>query len=237
MTNIAVIDDDVRMLNNIRNILSEMLEDAGDVQIDYFQSGKEFLEMLDASRYQILVSDIDMPGMNGIEAGKKAREKYPMINIIFLTAYVEYAIESYRMDAHQYILKSEIQDRLPVVLNKLIESIRKSRKNYCYIGSDTQKKKVFYDDIIRISKVKSAKYVCYVTCEREYFERNSMDNVLKMLNSAEFILVDRSCAVNLRHIIKIRDTVIYLSNKDTIEASRARIGKVKECFNRYWREN
>ena len=85
--------------------------------------------------------------MNGIEMIKKAKEINSEMYIIFLTAYVEYAIESYRMEAYQYILKEELSNRLPEVLDKLIKSINKRKIRYSYIGSESQKIKICYDEI------------------------------------------------------------------------------------------
>ena len=106
MIGIAIVDDDKCTLEAAKQILLDITADYEYVQIDTFQSAACFLETLGMHRYQILVSDIDMPGINGIELCKKVREKYLDIYIVFLTAYVEFAIDSYRMDAYQYILKS-----------------------------------------------------------------------------------------------------------------------------------
>ena len=63
-----------------------------------------------------------------------------------------------------------------------------------------------------------------------------MENVFEKLKSDEFIMVDRGSIVNLRHIMKVRDNIIYLSNGDTVEASYARIKNVKESIWKYWEE-
>lgn len=236
MINIAIVDNKKSVLENISGILSDMRGESDDIHIDTYEKAKDFLSAFETVRYQILISDVDMPEMNGIEMGKKARDCDPNIYIIFLTAYVEYAIESYRMEAYQYILKEDVDKRLPEIMDRLLGIVRKHSVKYCYIGSDTRKVKMCQDDIILIRKAKGTKYTSFFTVEGEVRERTSMENVFEKLKSDEFIMVDRGSIVNLRHIMKVRDNIIYLSNGDTVEASYARIKNVKESIWKYWEE-
>ena len=76
----------------------------------------------------------------------------------------------------------------------------------------------------------------FCTTEGEIRERTSIEKVLEKLGSDEFIVVERGSVVNLRHIMKVRNNTIYLNNGDTVEASHARIKKVKENIRKYWEE-
>ena len=236
LINIAIVDNEKSVLENIRGILLNLSGEFKDVHIDTYEKAEDFLVAFETIRYQILISDVDMPEINSIEMGKKARDRDPNIYIIFLTAYVEYAIESYRMEAYQYILKEDVEERLPEIMERLIEIVRNHSIKYCYIGSETQRVKMCQDDIIYIQKAKGTKYTSFFTVKGEVRERISIENVLEKLMSDEFVIVDRSSVVNLRHIMKVRDNVIYLSNGDAVEASHARIKKVKENIRKYWEE-
>ena len=72
-------DNEKSVLENIHGILLNMLGESKDVHIDTYEKAKDFLSAFETVRYQILISDVDMPEMNGIEMGKKARERdmYP----------------------------------------------------------------------------------------------------------------------------------------------------------------
>lgn len=236
MIGIAVVDDERQMLEEAKRILSDMASKYENVIIDDFEKSEDFLDTVTAYKYQILITDIDMPGVNGIELCERAREICPGIYVVFLTAYVEYAIDSYRMDAYQYILKSEMHSRFPEVLGKLLALVSKSQKSYCYIGTDGQKQRVLYCDIICIAKGKRSKYVDYKLTNGELSERNSMEKVLKKLDHNEFLLVERGCIVNLRHVVNIQDNTLILSNKQTVDVSSRRVKLVKEGMSRYWRD-
>lgn len=236
LINIAIVDNEKGVLENIRGILLDMLGDSKDIHIDMYEKAKDFLAAFEKTRYQILISDVDMPEMNGIEMGKKARERDPNIYIVFLTAYMEYAVESYRMEAYQYILKGDIEKRLPEVMGRLLDIVRKHSIKYCYIGADTQRVKMCEDDIIHILKAKGTKYTRFFTVEGEVRERIGIEKAFEKLDNDEFIMVDRGSVVNFRHIMKVKDNIIYLSNGNTVEASYARIKRVKENIRKYWEE-
>jgi DNA-binding LytR/AlgR family response regulator len=234
MIYIAIIDNEKEILKKIEKTIMQIINK--NVKIYFFTSANSFLTELEKTKFQIVISDISMPEMNGIEMIKKAKEINSEMYIIFLTAYVEYAIESYRMEAYQYILKEELSNRLPEVLDKLIKSINKRKIRYCYIGSESQKIKICYDEIVSIRKEKGAKYVSVLTTEGICRERSSIEKMLMCLNGEEFVMVERGCAINLRHVKKIKGNFIYLNTSEVVEVSHARIKEVKMKLREYWRE-
>ena len=236
MINISIIDDDRAILEQMQKIVSDAAGCGDGISIAGYERPDAFLEENEKRKCQILVSDIDMPGMSGLEAAKRAREMNPRMFIVFVTAYMQYAIESYRMDAFQYVLKSELSDRLPGILRKLTEMIEKDRKRYCFIGTESNRKKVFYDDIIWLKKEKNAKYVTYILENERYTERESLESAVEKLDNGAFVIVERGCAVNLKHVMRLTDCALQLSNQDTVAISRARMAGVKEKLHRFWGE-
>lgn len=236
LINISIVDDDSTALKLMQRCVGEALSDREGVSVAGYQQPDVFLKEMNKRKCHILISDIDMPGMSGLEVAKKVKEINPRVFIIFVTAYMQYAIESYRMDAFQYVLKSELEERLPEILYRLADMIGRDRKNYCLIGTESQKKKVLYDDIIWIRKEKNAKYVTYIMETENYSERISLENAVGRLENPAFVIVERGCAVNLRHVMRLKDCTLYLSNQDTVIISRARIAGVKEKLHRFWGE-
>ena len=236
MINISIIDDDRAMLNLMQKIVREAAGTGNGISIAGYERPDVFLKGNEKRKCQILISDIDMPGMSGLEAAKRAREMNPRMFIVFVTAYMQYAIESYRMDAFQYVLKSELSDRLPGILRKLTEMIEKDKKSYGFIGTESNRKKVFYDDIIWLKKEKNAKYVTYILKNGRYTERESLESAVEKLDNGAFVMVERGCAVNLKHVMRLTDCALQLSNQDTVAISRARMAGVKEKLHRFWGE-
>lgn len=234
---IAIIDDD----ENMRKIISRHIEKAKEpedkVEIHTFSSAEEFLEKFEEdTEYHMMFTDIQMENMSGIDLVKEIRRQMPGIYIVFITSFSEFAAESYVLEAYQYILKQDMDRRLPRVIKRLITRVKQREKQYRVIEKNSDMTKIYYRDIIYIYKVKAAKYVCYVTKDGEVRERISIEKLYSELESKQFILVERSYIVNMKHICKISDEMIYLENGNRVTISQSRIPEVKRTINQYWRD-
>ena len=214
MVKIAIVDDDPDMLLMIRETMAKI---AANIELEtaVFETAEAFLdEMMLGNEFDILLTDIGLPDMNGIELGRMVREKWPGMYLVFLTSYSEYAVESYSIDADQYILKNQMSDRLWKVMNHLIVKRNAERGSYRVATTaedDISERRIIYcDEIILIRKLKSSKYVEYITTTGRYRERITLDAVKNQLPGEEFIMVDRSYIVNIKHIIKMNNHIIYL---------------------------
>ena len=100
---ILVVDDEAV----IRDSLKEWMISEGFLAVETASSGAEALEMLDRQSYQLMVADIKMPGMDGVELLKLAREARPELTVIMMTAYatVETAVEAMKVGAKDYFMK------------------------------------------------------------------------------------------------------------------------------------
>ena len=235
MIRIAIVDDNDQMRNIIKKYVVKALGDADNIEMQVFSNAEIFLENMQTCEYDILFSDIQMDEMNGLELGKRIRKIKPDMYIVFITAYTEYAAESYVIDAYQYILKSDLECRLPVIVKRLVETIENENLQYRMVGAGANKEKVYYKDMIYIYKIKASKYVGYVTKSDEKRERITIDQLSKELQGKEFVMVDRGLIVNLEHICKISGNVIYLDEDRQIKISRSKIADVKRAMSQYWR--
>lgn len=121
MIKIAVIDDEKNILDMVSETIKSAIELPDLADLDTFTEAELFLaEMEKGIEYDILFTDIELIGMNGVELGKQVLKRQPGIYLIFLTSHSEFATDSYIMDAYQYILKQDMKDRLPIILKRLI---------------------------------------------------------------------------------------------------------------------
>ncbi len=80
---------------------------------------------MEHENYDLLLLDVQMPGLNGIEAAREIRQKNEQIKIVFLTSSPEYAVESYSVQATNYLLKPATKDRLFPILDQIFDLLRK----------------------------------------------------------------------------------------------------------------
>lgn len=235
MIRIAIVDDEEIMRDAVYERIEPWVND--DVEITTYPSGEMFLAEIDkGQKFDILLTDIQMKEMSGIELGRIIHKSQPQIYIIFITSYTEYAVESYTIEAYQYILKQDLEYRLPIVVKQLIDRITRDSKQYRMIPTDTEKDKVYYKDIIYIYKSKAGKYVYFVTMNKEYRERTTLQQVYQELGSKVFLMVERGYIVNMKHISKLSGDTIYLENDQWVKISRAKLADVKKEINCYWGE-
>ena len=124
---ILIVDDEQMMLQEMKDILAEVKPKA---EITLSDNYKDALKAANERIYDIAFLDIEMPEMSGIQLAKKLKEKFNHINIIFVTAYTEYAVDAFSIYASGYLLKpvqkKDVENafdhlRTPVVSKKKLQ--------------------------------------------------------------------------------------------------------------------
>ena len=234
MMNIAIIDDEAAILENVRKCVENEIVPQDEVNLFIYTRAKDFLqEMEQGYEFDILISDIDMPDMGGLELGKRLHEEGGGPYLVFLTAYLEYAAESYIIEAYQYILKEDMEKRLPPILRQLIDRVKKEKKQFRMVGTPTSKVIVYYRDMLYMEKEKGSKYICYITEHGIYKERISLNQLSQELASDEFILVERGYIINVSHIASMKDGMVHMDNGARIFVNRISFKKIKEQISLY----
>ena len=115
---ILIVDDELIM----RESLAGWLERDGH-KVDKAAGGEEALEKCEKTRYDILLLDIKMEGMSGLEVLKKVKENDPDVSVVMITAYgsIPSAIEAMKSGAYEYLLKPFDPDELMMLIEKIIE--------------------------------------------------------------------------------------------------------------------
>ncbi len=115
---ILIVDDELI----VRESLGGWLERDGH-KVDRAASGEEALEKCASTRYDILLLDIKMEGMSGLEVLKKVKENDPDVSVVMITAYgsIPSAIEAMKNGAYEYLLKPFDPDELMVLIEKIIK--------------------------------------------------------------------------------------------------------------------
>jgi two-component system response regulator PilR (NtrC family) len=143
-----IVDDD----KEIRNILSIFLAEDGGSVVDTAGTGEEAFSKHVNEPYDIVVTDINMPGMTGIELIKRIRRREDTVEFIIITGYasVDTAIEAVRVGAFDYVVKPFKFDELKIVINNAKDKVilRKTNKEL------VKKLKDVYKEIDRYSKIK-----------------------------------------------------------------------------------
>lgn len=230
---IAVCDDNKVDQDYVIKLLHEYANENGVIlEIQAFISAEQFLFQYVAEKdYQIIVLDIEMEKMNGVELAKKLREDNQEIQILFITGYPDYISEGYEVDAVHYLIKPVSTENLVKVMDKAIANLDVVEK-VLFIQDNGEMLKVLTKNIYYVEVFS---HVCIIhTTEGDVEIQTSISDLEKNLLEG-FVRVHRSYLVNLEQIKKIAKTEIYLENGDIVPLSRRKYKDVNIAFIQYFR--
>ena len=129
---ILVVDDELI----VRDSLKDWLEEDG-FQVDTAESGAEALERVSREAYHLMLLDIKMPGMDGVEVLKRAKEARPELPVVMMTAYatVETAVEAMKIGALDYLMKPFDPETLVPLVVKLYETLERTGERTLEVGA------------------------------------------------------------------------------------------------------
>lgn len=221
--NIAVCDDSIEYGEIVTEIIKEVtLKNNIDCNISTFSSGKKLVQAFKENIFDVVFLDMEMPELNGIETGLLIRgiSKNPVI--FYLTSHKEYAYESYKVKARNYLLKPV---NAAVIESNLVEFIDESKKQTRFLDIKDDKgiiHRIPVSDITHILRKKEdRKLHIYTLDAKETVVVQTLENIEKELEDVEFIArCSKSCIVNMENIRTIIKNTIYFRNETTEYASR-----------------
>ena len=125
---ILIVDDEFDMLQ----LLKRSLEPDLDCRIDTASSGKDALEMISQQAFDLVLADIKMPEMNGLELLERIKQDYPDLTVVMMTAFggVETAVQAMRNGAYDFVTKPFDHETIMVRLEKALERSRLLKENF-----------------------------------------------------------------------------------------------------------
>lgn len=232
--NIAICDDEEVQVDLLKKYVNSWAKRTNrKVNIDKFYSGDAFQFSWSMDRRcEILLLDIEMSGINGVDLARQIREEDEIIKIIFITAIPDHIQEGYDVDAINYLIKPIEESKLGQCLDRAVEKIPKEEKTIL-VNQDGEIIRIIQDEILYIEAFSHS--VEINLGDGRYIIRESIGKIEEELDKGMFIRCHRSYIVGIKHIKKISRTDIELDNKDIIPVSRRRYSKTNMAFIDYFR--
>lgn len=227
---IAICDDDSQELAKIASFIDTYRQDKK-TPLTYktFQSATELISTMESGDYDILLLDILMPGISGMQAAHEIRGFDELAKIVFLTSSPEFAVESYQVKAHDYILKPVSKERLDQLLDALIIEEQKPQEG---LTVKTQKGLAFilFSHLAFVEVMQKKLYFHLVdgSVREVYSSLVAFED--KLLSRPEFVKVHRSYLVNLWQVSELRTKELITHTGKTVPISRLLYGKVREEY-------
>ena len=225
--NVTICDDNADERGFIKQIVLDWSAKSGaGVSICEYPSAEALLFSYSDCPPDILLLDIEMPGLSGVELAKRLRQNgNRLLQIVFITAYSDYIAEGYDVAALHYLLKPVDREKLFSVLSRAVERIADDGKKLVLELPD-ETALVPICDIKYIEVIKN-----YVTvhAERDYTLKMPLKEIERDLDG-RFLRVGRSYTVNLYFITRVTRSEIFLKGGGTVPLPRGAYEKVNRAI-------
>ena len=235
MIRIGICEDDLEQLETCRNFVGAvMMKLTGSYKIYCFQSGENLLCEIEASgAMDIILMDIEMQGINGVETARRIRERDSRAKLVFISTHDQYFREIIEVQPFSFLEKPIDGGKLERILSSIVDE--KQRED-CYRFSWN---KVQYSvPLSEIRYFQSDKRVIQVSLCRPdepvagqqfYGKLSDIEKALGLMET-RFLRIRKSCLVNPRYIAEYRANQIVLDTGDVMEISRQYKDQVREYY-------
>lgn len=224
---IAICDDEQNQIEYITSIVASWSAHEGHgCEIRTFASAEAFLfEYEEDKAYDILLLDVEMKNINGIELAKRIRKDNNRAEIIFITSHFEFVGEGYEVDALHYLIKPISAEKLTQVLTKAAEKISVEPPSVV-ISCEGETVKLYEADIRYVESF--LHYIVIHTKDKEYKIKENI-SVFENRVSDDFYRIHRSYLVSLKHITRISRTSVNIGNTE-LPLSRGKYDDINRAF-------
>lgn len=151
---IAICDDELKTAEILKKAVLEYLEsnrETAEIEI-YSKSFSLLCDIQEGKHFDLIMSDIEMPEVHGMELAKFIKKYLPESYLIFVTSYIKYAIDAYELSVFRYIPKEQISEKLNRALKDVFRLLHLQEKKFYYITLPMRIEKLPYRSISYIQK-------------------------------------------------------------------------------------
>jgi len=239
MIKTIIVDDEELARERVRRFLAE---NNNFKVVAECRNGKECIEAILKHKPDLIFLDIQMPEMDGFEVLHQLKDDLP--TIIFVTAFDEYAVKAFEVQALDYLLKPFDRKRFNLALervlkskksdekdfekkiNSLLKYVNSSEKNYPQRFIIKQSGKISFVPVDEIDYLEATgNYIKLVTANGSYLMRDTMNNVEKKIDPGKFIRIHRSFIIKTEKIKELKpyfngEYIVVLKNGKELKSSK-----------------
>ena len=228
---IALIDDDSTQISLLSEMILTELSSIGcpDYKIDAYPSGESFLGRERTEIYDVIILDIFMNGLSGIELARKIRQSDDTVHLIFCSASNEFASESYEVNADYYLRKPLTQENVSAMFRRLnLKRMELSQTMILPNGYSVRLRQILYTNYF------NHVVTFYFKTEDSYSLRISQAELEDLLLPyGYFFSPIKGMIINLHEVVKLTKDSFPMSNGKMIHITRRKYKEARETYNRF----
>lgn len=232
---VLIADDDPATAAYLKKVIEEV---PGAEVVSIAGDGREAIRLAEIYRPDVVFLDIDMPGMNGLDAARELAEMRPGLFFVFATAFPEFALKAFELYSFDYILKpfdeARIRRTVRRLRDKISEELSRESQQSPGILIEVDKQKIFINPE-EILYAESRRRKVFIKTEKgEYLATGDLNRIEQKLNPLVFFRCHKGFLVNLKKVKAIipsgRSYDIILESGDRIFLSREKEKELRERF-------
>ena len=228
---IAICDDDKSQRDLIEQYVIAHSAEYQNIKTTTFSSGEDLLAALKQKTFDILLLDIELHGISGIETATKIRESNSDLIIIFITGYVNYVSDALKTNAFQFLVKPVKKDFFDEEFKRAISKYQNEHQKYV-IRLKSGVTMLEVNDIIYIESSNREMYI--YTKDRKHTKPGKIGDEEDVLTNYGFVRCHQGFLVNMKYILDIEKNNLILKNGIKIMLSKRKRLEVLERYNMYF---
>ena len=220
MINVAVVEDEKNAAELLVSYFGKYGKEYGvDFRTVCFDNPVDFLTKYSAG-YDMVMMDIEMPDMSGMETVRRLREADSEVMVIFVTNLAQYAVKGYEVDAFDFIVKPVIYAEFAMKLTRAVKNIRSRDSRDIWVSTRSGKKAVNTGKLIYVEIMRHE--ITYHTETGTVVGSGTLGGVSELLKGLSFAQCSRCYLVNLRYVTEVT------ADEVVVGGERLAIGKTRK---------
>lgn len=230
MINVAIVEDEKSESSLLAEYLTTYTKDHGvEFHTVIYENPITFLTGY-KSNFDLVLMDIEMPDINGMETARKMREIDKTVTLIFVTNMAQFAIKGYEVDAFDFMVKPVSYFDFALKLGRAIERIRSRKEIKIPIAVEDSVKYVTPLELMYVEIIKHR--LLYHTTEGVFETYGTMKKIEPTLLAADFAKCNNCYLVNLRYVTGIKGYAVTVGG-DELQISHPKRREFVKALNDY----